>query len=84
MAIADEDIAIGSNEHVRRSIECVGTGAGNAWLAKGHQYLALRAELEHLMALAAATMIVGHPHIAVGIDMQPMRMVEHPGTEARQ
>src|SRR5262249_20314426 len=48
MAVADEDIAIGGDEHIRRGIECVGIGAGNAGLAKGHQYLALRAELEHL------------------------------------
>src|SRR5713226_117416 len=82
MAVADEDIAIGGDEHIRRSIECVGTGAGNAGLAKGHEHLALWAELEHSAPLALAAMIVGRPHIAVMIDMQPMRMVEHPGTEA--
>src|SRR5215813_5478842 len=82
MAVADEDIAIGGDEHIRRSIECVGTGAGNAGLAKGHEHLALWAELEHSVPPAAAAMIVGRPHIAVTIDMQPMRMVKHPGTEA--
>src|SRR5215470_16496573 len=82
MAVADEDIAIGRDEHVRRSIECVRTGAGNAGLAKGHEHLALRADLEHSVPLALAAMIVGRPHIAVIIDMQPMRMVEYPGTEA--
>jgi hypothetical protein len=29
-------------------------------------------------------MIVGRPHIAVTIDVQPMRMVEHRDTEAHQ
>src|SRR5258708_1624359 len=82
MAVADEHIAIGADEHIRRSIERVGTGAGNAGRAKGHEHLALWAELEHSVPLALAAMIVGYPHIAVMIDMQPMRMVEHPGTEA--
>ena len=26
--------------------------------------------------------MIGRPHIAVMIDVQPVRMVEHPGTEA--
>src|SRR5258708_39571602 len=40
-AVADEDIAIGGDEHIRRSIERVGTAAGNAGLATGHEHLAL-------------------------------------------
>src|SRR5258706_15745372 len=71
MAVADEDIAIGGDKHIRRSIERVGTGAGNAGLAKGHEHLALWAELEHSVPLALTAMIVGRPDIAVMIDMQP-------------
>src|SRR5260370_11923924 len=73
VAVADEDIAIGGDEHIRRSIDRVGTAPGNPRFPKSHEHLALWAELEHGVPLALAAMIVGGPHIAIMIDMQPMR-----------
>src|SRR5207245_9029475 len=61
MPVADEDVTVGSSHDGRRRIELVVAGASNARLAEREQQLALRAELEHLMALALNAKAVGDP-----------------------
>src|SRR5213594_2963874 len=51
MAVGDEDVAARRDDHVRGLIEQIGRGAADAGLAERTEHLALRAELEHLMAL---------------------------------
>ena len=82
MAVADEDVAVGRDEDRRRRVELVVAGAGDAGLAERQQELAVRAELEHLLALAAHADAVGQPDIAFAIDMQAVRKDGEAGAEA--
>src|SRR6516164_9316348 len=81
MPVADEDVAVGRDQHRRRRIEFVRTGAGDALLAERHQHLAVRAELEDLMALAVLALAVGDPDIALRIDENAVRENEHAGAK---
>src|SRR6185503_19024594 len=65
-------------------MEFVWTAARRVRLAERQQHLALRAELEHLMALVAAAEPVGHPDIAVAVDMQAMGEQQQARAEALQ
>src|SRR5580704_18476653 len=82
MPVADKDIAIGRDQHRRRRVELVRTAAGDALLAERHQHLAVRAELEDLVALAVLALAVGDPDIALRIDKNAVREHEHAGAEA--
>src|SRR5262245_10871694 len=81
MAVGNEDVAVGRCHHGRGRVELVVAGTRNSRLAKRQQDLALRAELEHLVALALHPEAVGEPDIAVAIDMNAMREDQHAGTE---
>src|SRR5439155_2258238 len=78
MAIRDENIAVRSDEDVRRLIESIRTVASDSRFAKSHQDFSIRAELENLMAFGAFSRAVGHPHVSLSIDMNSMRTDEHP------
>ena len=52
MAVPDEDIAIRRDQDGRRHVERVGAIASHPGLAKCHQELTVRAELEHLVTLS--------------------------------
>src|SRR5262245_24798523 len=76
VAVGNEDIAVGCDNDGRWLIERVGTIAGNASLAKPHQHLAVRRELENLMTDAALRVDVGRPDVAVAINVEPVRLYE--------
>ena len=57
---------------------------GVSGLAERHQHLAVGAELEHLVAFAVAAEAVGHPHVAVAVDVQAVREQQQAGAEALQ
>ncbi len=71
--IADEDVAVGRNEDRRRRVELVGTGAGDAGLAERQQELAVRTELEDLVAFAVLAEPVDQPDIALAVDLDAVR-----------
>ena len=56
---------------------------GDARLSQTHQDLALRAELEHLVPLGAGLISnrVGHPDVAIAIDMEAVRQHEESGAK---
>ncbi len=81
VSVADEDVAIGRDQHRRRRVELVRRVTRNAGLAQRQQHLALRAELEHLMALAVLAEPVGDPDVAFLIREDAMREDEHAGAE---
>ena len=70
-------------------------GAGDPHLAQRHQHLAVRVELEHLVAEHGAVLVAGRHaedcllvvdvacvDVSVGIDREGVRIGEHPGAEA--
>src|SRR5437660_1587154 len=64
LPIGHEDVAVQRGDDGGRRVELVRTAAWLSGLAERHEQLAVRAELEHLMALAVAPEPVGDPHIA--------------------
>src|SRR5437016_3053570 len=69
MAIGDENVAGRRDHDVGRLVEQFGAGAGNAGLAEPHQNIAVRVELDHLVAYSVPAARVGHPKIALAIDV---------------
>src|SRR5207247_6563527 len=84
MPISDENIAVRSRHDVARPIERVRPVAGNPGLAERHQHLSFRVELEYLMALAVFADRVSRPDVAVPVDMETVRLIEHPLAEHPQ
>ena len=82
MPVGDEDVAVRRGHHRGWRVELIGRAAGLVRLAKHEQHLAVRAELEHLVALAAAAEPVGHPDVARTVDVQAMRKQQQAGAEA--
>ena len=54
--VGHEDVAVGSDDHVGGPVERVRAVARDAGLAERHQHFAVRAELEHLLALAISAL----------------------------
>ena len=87
MAIGDEDAAVVRHDDVGWRVEMVAPTACLAVCAKRHQHLAGGAELHHDVAARSGgcplfTHRVGHPDVAVRIDINPVRPDEHPAPEA--
>ena len=84
VTVGHEDVAVRRDEHVGRLVERVGTVAGDARLAERHQHLAVRTELVDDLALVVrriARAVIGHPDVAVLVDVKTVREVEQPGAE---
>src|SRR5689334_1896186 len=83
VSLGYEDVAVRRNVDVGRLIERIGGAriAGDAWLAQRHQHLAVLAELDDGLALAALRNRVGDPDVAVAIDMEAVRIVHHAAAE---
>ena len=65
------------------SLKMIGAAAGDARLAERHQHLAVRAELDDLLALCRPCCLrVGHPDVAVAVDVQAVRKHEQPCADA--
>ena len=84
MAVGNEDVAVRRGHDGRWRIELIGTAAGGVRFAERHQDLAVGAELENLVAFAAAAEPVGHPHVALAVDVQTVREQQQAGAEALQ
>ena len=84
VAVRDEDVAVRRGDHVARLVELTGAAAGLAGDAQAQQLFALGAELDDLMALGArlVALRVGHPDVAVGVDVDAVRQHEQAGAEA--
>src|SRR6266851_6520091 len=82
MSVADENVAIRSDGHRRRPIESVRTVAGHSRLAKRHQHLSIRAELEDLVALSVASLGVSYPNAPIPIHEDTVRNHEQSCAEA--
>ena len=90
--VGDEDISVRSDGHGAGRREVILIVPRHACFPEGHQQLAVRAELEDLMAgaqagfrrhgHAACAHRVGHPQIALAIDGEAVRPDEHPAAEA--
>src|SRR5262249_8320204 len=81
VSVADENVAIGRDQNRGRSVEGVRTVACRSGLAEREQDLAVRAELEDLVALAVLALGVGDPDVAVAVDKNSVRKPEHSGPE---
>src|SRR5258706_484107 len=82
MAVADKNVAIGRNHEAACAVkEALGV-AGHTGFAERHQHLASRAELDDDSALTVPGPIVRRPHIALVVDIEAVRLVEHIGAEA--
>ena len=77
MPFGDEDIAVGSYDHIGRLIEKAGRITGHSGFTKRHEDLSIRAELENLLALSIAALFVGHPEVSILVDRRAVRKVEH-------
>src|SRR5579863_2385058 len=71
-------MAIGGYGHIGRLIEKTRRIARDSRLAKRHQNLPIRTELEDLLALSIAALFVGHPKVSIRIDRRAVRKIEHP------
>src|SRR5262245_26152927 len=77
MTIGDENVAVRRGHYVARTIEGVGPVTSNPRLAERHQHLSFRAEFEYLVTLAIFAGRVGRPDVAVAVDMETVRLIEH-------
>ena len=59
MAVGNKDVAIGRHGNAGRPVEPIRAGSGHTLLAEHHQYLALRAQLEHFLAHDHAVRVPG-------------------------
>src|SRR5262249_5601814 len=71
----------GAKIHSRR-FNLMGPSPSHSRLAEPQQYLPVGTELDHLVTLAIPSKPVGHPDIAVTIDVEAMWKDEQPRTEA--
>ena len=78
VAVSDVDIAVGRGDDIGRLVEMCRAAAGNAGRAKPHQHLAVRRQLDDLLPFrpVLARLRVGHPDVAVAIDVQSVRKDE--------
>src|SRR5258708_6234714 len=76
MPVTHDDVAIGGNRDVRRSVEHVGALTCYTGSAERQQYLAPWTELDDLVALAVVATVVGRPYVALAIDIEAMWVVE--------
>src|SRR5690606_166626 len=89
VAFADEDVAVRCHEDVV-GLEQVAGFACAAWLTDGHQVLAGRAELVHLVSErlgcgavgGGVVTAVGDPYVALEVDMDAVRPHDHALAEA--
>src|SRR5262245_1635098 len=81
MSIGHENIAARRSNNGRGPIECVLAVSRHARFSKGQQNLSIRTELDNLVAFAVFSVGVGYPHVAVPIDVHPMRKYEHARAE---
>ncbi len=95
MALGDEDVAVGCDDDAGRLGQGLRRIPGHTGRADREQHLALRAELDHrvalrlfsrmLLALALVrTSCIDHPDVAFPIDIDLVRKDEHVGAEALQ
>ena len=94
VALRHVDVTVPQVRHdVGRVGQRVGRIASDARRPQCHQHVAVRAELDdhtslvafsgkRLKLVGACRSCVGHPHVAVSIDMDAMRPDEHPRPEA--
>src|SRR5262245_37762772 len=83
MSVGDEDVAIGRDQDIGRSIEGVGPIARDAGLAQRHQHLSVGTKLDDRVALAVAASAVGHPDVAIPVREQAVWPIDHAAAEAR-
>src|ERR1700691_300845 len=84
MAGRHENIAVGGDYNIRWLIESIRAAPGNARLAKSHQHFSLAAKLVNLIPFASLPLVVGHPHVAVFIDEETVRLHEQSRAEMTQ
>src|SRR6058998_42153 len=93
MAIADEDVAVGSNADTGRPVEQVRPISPHAWYTDRHQHLAGGTYLQNLLANCNSLHVpggdllivrVGGPEIAVLVDGEPVRVCEQSHPEASE
>src|SRR5262249_5768979 len=77
MSICHENIAVRRGHYVARTIEGVGAVTSTPRLAERHQHLSFLAEFEYLVTLAIFAGRVGRPDVAVAVDMETVRLIEH-------
>ena len=82
VAVGDEHVAVRRHRDVGGHVEGVGALARHAGLAQRQQQFAIRAVLEDLVALAARTLAVGEPEIALAVDGEAVREEKLVGREA--
>src|SRR5262249_7480480 len=85
VAVGDEDVTVFRDSHIRRLVErhvVADAVAFDAGLPERHQHLSVLIELEHLLSLAAADAVVGHPDESFRVDADLVRADEQPGAEA--
>src|SRR5262245_3085396 len=71
--IDDIDFAIGRDHDRAARAQITGTVAGHSRLAQNHQHLAVGSKLDEISALAVPGDLVAAPHIALAIDVEPVR-----------
>jgi hypothetical protein len=88
VAVADEDVAVASDDHVGRRAELVRTVPRHFARAELKQDLAGGAQLRHLLAdgatraAAIGRQRIGHPHVAFLVHVDPRdRCVRHAGQQ---
>ena len=66
------------------SLKCVSAAAGHAGHPEPHQHFAIGRQLDDLMPFRSvlARLRIGHPHVAVAIDVQAVRKHEQPRADA--
>lgn len=86
VTVDDKNLALRVSDYVARRGEVIGVASGNPGLTERHEQLAAGGELEDLVAEDPArggltAPGLRHPDVPVGVHVQPMGPLEHPGPE---
>ena len=84
VSIADENVAVRRDHHIRRPVESVGTFCSDTGLAKPHEDLSIRAQFDNLLPLAVLVLRVCDPNVSIAVDGHPVRLNEHSHAETLQ
>src|ERR1051326_4806065 len=68
VSIGDEDIAVCTDDHIRRLVESIRAIACNARFPERQQHFSFGAKLENLLAFAVRALTVSDPDVILAVD----------------
>src|ERR1700682_4192911 len=84
VSIGNKNIAVRSDGHSGRHIECVRTIARDARLAESYQHFSSGSEFKNLLAFALRSVAIGDPDVSILVHREPVRKQKHSSAKSLQ